>query len=68
VFLLYINKFNTNLGRICFYFSGVLGGITMALKESSTRVSCLHKQTFFIPLLVGLYSSHFSFRTNIVLN
>jgi len=37
----------------------------MALEESSTHVSCLHKQTSFIPLLVGLYSSYFSFRTNI---
>ena len=47
MFLLYIIKFNTNLGRICFYFSGVLGGITMVLEESSICVSCLHKQTPF---------------------
>jgi len=39
--------------------------VTMALEESSTRVSCLHKQTSFVPLLVGLRSSHFGFRTNI---
>jgi len=72
VFLLYIYKFNTNLGRICFCFSGVLGGITMALEESSTQVSYLHKQTYFVPLLVsvrssypGLRSSHFGFRTDI---
>jgi hypothetical protein len=37
-FLLYINKFNTNLGRICFYFGGVLGGIMMVLEESSICV------------------------------
>ena len=47
MFLLYINKFNTNLGRICFCFSGVLGGITMVLEESSTFVACLHKQIPF---------------------
>ena len=35
----------------------------MALVESFTRVSCLHKQTSFIPLLVGLYSRHFRFCT-----
>ena len=47
MFLLYINKFNTNLGRICFCFGRVLGGVTMVLEESSTCVSCLHKQTPF---------------------
>jgi len=47
VFLLYIIKFNTKLGRICFYFSGALGGITMLLEESSTFVSCLDKQIPF---------------------
>jgi len=43
VFLLYINKFNTNLGRVCFCFGGALGGITMVLEESSICVSCLYK-------------------------
>jgi hypothetical protein len=57
VFLLYINKFNTSLGRICFYFSRELGGITMVLEESSTCVSCLYKQ---IPFLFGLRGNHFS--------
>jgi hypothetical protein len=47
VFLLYIIKFNTKLGRICFCFSGALGGVTMVLEESSTFVSCLHKQIPF---------------------
>jgi len=47
VFLLYINKFNTDLGRICFCFGGALGGVTMVLEESSTFVSCLHKQIPF---------------------
>ena len=47
VFLLYIIKFNTNLGRICFCFGGVLGGVTMVLEESSTFVACLHKQIPF---------------------
>jgi len=63
MFLLCINKFNTNLGRICFYFGGVLGGVTRVLEESSTRVSCLHKQTSFVPILVGLRSRHFGFCT-----
>ena len=44
MFLLYIIKFNTNLGRIYFCFSGVLGGVTMVLEESSKFVACLHKQ------------------------
>jgi len=46
--------------------------LTMALEESSTRVSCLHKQTSFVPPLVGVRSSypglrgsHFGFRTDI---
>jgi len=39
VFFLYINKFNTNLGRICFCFSRVLGGVIMVLKESSITCS-----------------------------
>ena len=47
MFLLYIIKFNTNLGRICFCFGGVLGGVTMVLEESSTFVACLHKQIPF---------------------
>jgi hypothetical protein len=47
VFLLYIIKFNTDLGRICFCFGGVLGGVTMVLEESSTFVACLHKQIPF---------------------
>ena len=47
MFLLYINKFNTDLGRICFCFGGVLGGVTMVLEESSTFVACLHKQIPF---------------------
>ena len=47
VFLLCINKFNTDLGRICFCFGGELGGVTMVLEESSTCVSCLHKQIPF---------------------
>ena len=47
MFLLYINKFNTNLGRIYFCFGGVLGGIIMVLEESSTFVACLHKQIPF---------------------
>jgi len=37
----------------------------MVLEESSIRVSCLYKQTSFILFLVGLYSSHFGFRTDI---
>jgi len=72
VFLLYIYKFNTNLGRICFCFGGALGGVIMALEESSIWVSCLYKQTSFVPLLVGVRSSHpghcgsyFGFRTDI---
>jgi len=72
VFLLCIYKFNTDLGRVCFYFGGALGGVTMALEESSIWVSCLHKQTYFIPFLVGVRSSHpglrgshFGFRTDI---
>ena len=52
MFLLYIIKFNTNLGRICFYFGGVLGGVTMVLEESSTFVACLHKQIPFGSILV----------------
>jgi len=47
VFLLYINKFNTDLERICFCFGGVLGGVTMVLEESSTFIACLHKQIPF---------------------
>ena len=65
MFILCINKFNTDLGRICFCFGGALGGVTMVLEESSTRVSCLHRQTSFVPLLVGLRSNHFGFRTDI---
>jgi hypothetical protein len=61
VFLLYINKFNTNLGRICFYFSGVLGGVAMVLEESSTCVSYLHKQT---PFPYGLRSNYFGIRSS----
>jgi hypothetical protein len=38
VFYLYINKFNTNLGRVYFCFSGVLGGIMIVLEESSICV------------------------------
>ena len=49
VFLLYINKFNTDLGRIYFCFSRVLGGVTMALIESSIYISCLYKQMPFVP-------------------
>jgi len=41
VFLLYINKFNINLGRICFYFSGALRGIIMVLEEFSICVFLL---------------------------
>jgi len=41
VFLLYINKFNTNLGRIYFCFGGALGGVTMVLEESSICVFLL---------------------------
>jgi len=55
VFLLYINKFNTNLGRICFYFSRVLGGITIVLEESSTFVACLYKQIPFNSFLDDVY-------------
>ena len=33
VFLLYINKFSTSLGRTYFYFSRVLGGIIIVLEE-----------------------------------
>ena len=47
MFLLCINKFNTDLGRICFCFGGVLGGVTMVLEESSTFVACLYKQIPF---------------------
>ena len=47
MFLLYIIKFNTNLERICFYFSRVLGGVIMVLKESSMFITCLHKQIPF---------------------
>jgi hypothetical protein len=47
VFLLYVIKFNTDLGRICFCFGGVLGGVTMVLEESSTFVACLYKQIPF---------------------
>jgi len=61
-FFLCINKFNTDLGRICFCFGGVLGGVMRVPEESSTRVSCLHKQTSFVPILVGLRSRHFGFR------
>jgi hypothetical protein len=55
VFLLYIIKFNTKLGRICFCFSGVLGGIIIVLEESSICVSCLYKQIPFISTLVNIY-------------
>jgi hypothetical protein len=55
VFLLYINKFNTSLGRICFYFSRVLGGIIMVLEESSTFVSYLYKQIPFNSFLDDVY-------------
>jgi len=61
VFLLYINKFNTNLGRICFCFSGALGGITIVLEESSICVSCLYKQS---PFLFSLRSNYFGIRSS----
>jgi hypothetical protein len=51
VFLLYINKFNTSLERIYFYFSRVLGRIIIVLEESSIYVSCLYKQIPFITLI-----------------
>ena len=41
MFLLCINKFNTNLGKICFYFSGALGGIIIVLEEFSIYVFLL---------------------------
>ena len=47
MFFLYIIKFNTDLGKICFCFGGALGGVTMVLEESSTFVACLHKQIPF---------------------
>ena len=52
MFLYNIIKFNTDLGRICFCFGGALGGIMMVLKESSTFVSCLHKQIPFVSILL----------------
>jgi len=55
VFLLYIIKFNTNLGRICFCFSGVLRGIIMVLEESSTFIACLYKQIPFSSFLDDVY-------------
>jgi hypothetical protein len=55
VFLLYIIKFNTKLGRIYFCFNGVLGGITMVLEESSTFVSCLDKQIPFNSFLADVH-------------
>ena len=54
-FLYNIIKFNTNLGRICFCFSRVLGGVIMALEESFMFVACLHKQIPFGFILVEIY-------------
>ena len=51
MFLYNIIKFNTDLGRICFCFGGALGGVTMVLEESSTFISCLHKQIPFASIL-----------------
>ena len=51
MFLLYIIKFNTNLGRICFCFGRVLRGVIMVLEESSTFVACLYKQIPFSSFL-----------------
>ena len=36
--------------------------MTRVLEESSTRVSCLHKQISFVPFLVGVRSNHFGLR------
>ena len=47
MFLLYIIRFSTNLGRICFYFSRVLGGVIIVLEESSIFIICLYKQIPF---------------------
>ena len=52
MFFLYIIKFNINLGKICFCFGGVLGGVTMVLEESFTFVACLYKQIPFVSILV----------------
>ena len=52
MFLYNIIKFNTNLGRICFSFNRVLGGVMMALKESSMFIACLYKQIPFGSILV----------------
>ena len=64
VFLLYINKFNTDFGRICFCFGGVLGGVTRAMGESSTCVSCLHKQMPFVSSWSEVHTNTSDFRTN----
>ena len=64
MFLLYIIKFNTNLGKICFCFSGALGGVTRALGESSTCVSCLYKQMPFVPSWLEVYTNTSDFRTS----
>ena len=55
MFLYNIIKFNTNLGRICFCFGGVLGGVTMALEESSIFIACLYKQIPFSSFLDDVY-------------
>ena len=55
MFLYNIIKFNTNLGRIYFYFSGVLGGVTMVLEESSTFVTYLYKQIPFSSFLDNVH-------------
>jgi hypothetical protein len=60
MFLLYINKFNISLERICFYFSGgALGGVIIVLEESSTFIACLHKQIPFISILLNIRKQSF---------
>jgi hypothetical protein len=55
VFLLYIIKFSTNLGRICFCFGRVLGDVIIVLEESSMFVACLYKQIPFSSFLDNIY-------------
>ena len=55
MFLYNIIKFNTNLGRICFCFSRVLGGVIMALEESSMFITYLYKQIPFSSILVKVH-------------
>ena len=64
VFLLYINKFNTDFGRICFCFNKVLGGVMRAIGESFICVSCLYKQMPFVSSWLEVYTNTSDFCIN----